>query len=558
MTLVYYYDAAPLTHGVKPSAVNLPTRADNGEAAMGGVPVEDPDADLAIVGHRPFYVTETECAQPRLWTGWTQERGIGRAAERGLIGSEDARLHDMTIVEYNAVFGFLQCSGTDAKRPAETWKARLDWIVASDYLSPFLEDTGYVASDPVLDPFYLGRPMDAADYTGQTPTAVLDDLVGRLPGFYMRYFVFWDTDAAAFGLFINPDSQSIGDSTLSISNDIDDVDNTTCFAPDNVAKLAREPDQVYSGVTVVYSHGTKRLYRSRASTAATYMPRETEIERPFTGAASTATLQAEAFLDRHAVEMDRITCTILVPAASAGLVRAGQHIDVKFTHLPGYETSTTMFVVGCTPTPVDDLAKYYEVALELVALWAAPPPVAGDCDTTWAHVDDASPRCTGPRHADGVDRASTSRRCRGRCSCSAGASARTRTHGNARGMGDVAPASRRWHDVDVEPAALQHRLQAGGLGHRVVHGQRDLQQLARVRPEHLGRGGDRPLHVAAAPVQRGTTANAITRSSPSPPTPGNIDRHVLPDGQRAEAPSPTTGRRLDRAVPARGARGDAA
>ena len=72
------------------------------------------------------------------------------------------------------------------------------------------------------------------------------------------------------------------------------------------------------------------------------------------------------------MELDRITCTITVPAASAGLVRAGMHMAVRFTHLgEPYATGTTMRVVGVTPTPTDDTATYYELALELVALWTA-------------------------------------------------------------------------------------------------------------------------------------------------------------------------------------------
>ncbi len=357
---------------VQPSAINLPTRADNGEAAMGGVPVEDIDSTLDIVGHRPFYVLEPDCSQPRLWSGWVQERGIGRSIDRGMFVGEDARIHDTTLIEYNAIFGFLQIGTADGIRPAETWGERLAWIVASDYLSPFVSDTGYVASAAALGTFYPNRPMDAADFTGQYPSAVLDDLATRLEGFYFNYFAFWDPDAVEYGLFFNPDSESIGTATLTISNDPAD-ESATCFAPDVVARLNREPDQVYSGVTVIYSHGTKRLYRSRQSTADTYTKRETEIQRPFTGGEETASKQAEAFLDRHSVELDRITCTITVPSASAGLVRAGMHMSVRFTHLgEPYATGTTMRVVAVTPTPTNDTATHYEMALELVALWALP------------------------------------------------------------------------------------------------------------------------------------------------------------------------------------------
>jgi hypothetical protein len=64
-------------------------------------------------------------------------------------------------------------------------------------------------------------------------------------------------------------------------------------------------------------------------------------------------------------ERDMIACTIKVPRASAGLVVAGQRIEVKFSHLPGLSSFTWVRVRFARPTPVDDAAKYYAIELEL-------------------------------------------------------------------------------------------------------------------------------------------------------------------------------------------------
>jgi hypothetical protein len=356
VTLAYTYDGAALTHNVAPSGIEIPQRADMGEVSMGGIPIEDPAADLTMLGHRPFTVTESACAQPRLFTGWTAERGIGRDLDLGLFVGPNPRIHDATILDLNALFGFRLISGADAKRPEETWEARLEWILHSDYL------TGLISTSRTFTDTWP-NPMDEADYTGSYPSSVLDDLAQRFDG-AVNYFAFWDPAGAAVTLFMDHVAQGIADCTLSISNLIADVNSTTCFAPDSIARLQREPDQTYSEVIVEYANG--KVFRTAPATATKYIRRGTTISRPYTGKKATAEAQGDQFLAAHSEEVDRITCSIRVPAASVGLVRAGQRISVRFSHMPGYETATWMRIVGCSPKPTDDLARYYDVALEMV------------------------------------------------------------------------------------------------------------------------------------------------------------------------------------------------
>jgi hypothetical protein len=370
MSLTYTYDGAAVTHNAAPSGLNVTHRAD-GEASFGGIPFEDPTATLVVVGHKLVTVEEDECAQPRLFTGFTTERGMGRSLDEGLFVGPNPRLVDMTVVDMNAALGFRQITGSDGNRPAETWADRLTWILESDYLNEFISsDQTWIVTNTTS--------IEAADYRGAYATAVLDDLVDRSGGAYV-YYVFWDTAASETRLFFDNDVETIGPAGVSISNVDADVDGATVFAPTTTSKLAREPDQTYSDVTVVYDRGAKKLYRYRASTATTYVRRGTEISRPYTRGLATATAQAEAWLDKHSVEVDRITCSIQVPADSVGLIQAGQSIDVRFSHLPGYESAsfTTMRIVSYSPKPTNDLATHYDVALELVG---ARPVVEEGCD----------------------------------------------------------------------------------------------------------------------------------------------------------------------------------
>ena len=356
MTLTYTYDGSPLGFDIPPTKLNLPSRAEIGSIDIGGVSPEDPNAGLELVGWRPFYVEESACSQPRLFTGWVADRNTGRSFDQTQWVGPDERILDTTISGLNAVFGMRIIWDTDGKRPEETMDARLAWLLSSSYLSGLIADTGHVLTGLTL-------MMDAADYRKSFPDAVLQDLSGR-SATLINYFAFWDPVAAAVGLFYDYVGAATFDCTISISNAGDD-DGATIFEPDYDARLQRTPETVWSDVIVEYANGSVHVYA--ASTATNFIRRGTTISKPYTGKSSTAVAQGQNFLSSHAVEVDRITCTLTVPASVVGLIQAGMRMPVKFTNLTGYTSGTSMRIVACTPTPTDDHASHYAVALELVA-----------------------------------------------------------------------------------------------------------------------------------------------------------------------------------------------
>lgn len=358
LTITYdddgYGGGQELADLVAPSTIQVPQRAENGEPSFGAIPAEN---GAALVGHKPFVVEESACSQPRLFTGYTTQRDFARSAEDALVVADD-RLTDVTIVDCNAAAGFRIIWDVDGNRPEETWDERLAWIISSDYLDPL------IGSDTTFQDSHT-NPMDAADYRDATPAAVLNDLVNRFDG-AMNWFLFWNPDTSAVELAIFGVDDVIGDCTLLVSNVEADQDGVTIFAPDKVATLQREPDQVYSEVVVEYKNG--RVYRSLEDTETAFIRRGTTISRPYTGKESTAIAQGDQFLVSHAVERDRIICVMRnVPDESVGLVRAGMRMQVKFTHLPGYETYQWMRIVACSPVPTSDIGTVYDVALELVS-----------------------------------------------------------------------------------------------------------------------------------------------------------------------------------------------
>jgi hypothetical protein len=116
MTLLLTYDGTTVAHDFARSTVSITSVAEDGEAAQSGIVIEDPGSTLELLGHRPFIVEEDTCSQPRLFTGWTTERSIGRAPEDAMLTTV-RRLQDVTVIDLNALFRSGSC-------PARTPSAR--------------------------------------------------------------------------------------------------------------------------------------------------------------------------------------------------------------------------------------------------------------------------------------------------------------------------------------------------------------------------------------------------------------------------------------------------
>ena len=380
MTLTIAYDGAPLGFDVPPTKVSMPSRAELGNVSTGGFSPEDPAAALEMVGWRSVAIDETACTtQPRLFTGYIADRDIGRSFDQTQFIGDDPRIHDTTILDLNACLGLRIITGADAKRGVESLSDRVAWILGSVYLAGLVSDTGKIQDFGAMD------PMDATDYRGRYASDVLADCNDRSGGI-LNYFVFWDPaptltwpsttpdPPARPGLFFDSWDESVTTAcTIKISN-AGDANGTTIFEPTHDARLKRTPEAVYSDVKVDYANGS--VYRSLASTETAHIKRGTTISRPHTGGAATAIAQGDAWLGVHAAEMDRITCTIHVPSSVVGLLWAGQRMQVKFTHLTDYTSDTWVRIVASSPKASDDLARFYDVDLELVgARVAAPGPV---------------------------------------------------------------------------------------------------------------------------------------------------------------------------------------
>jgi hypothetical protein len=359
------YTGAAFAYNVPPTMVSIPQRAELGETSQGGFSPEDPTAALTLVGHRPIVIEELDCSQPRLFTGWTVERNMGRSFEQTQLAGPDALVHDTSIEDLNAALRFRIITWTDGKRPEESVDARLAWLLTSNYVAgpdgTLFENTGKVQTG-------FSLLMDECDYRGYYPDDVLADLSTRYSTL-INFFLFWDaapsTGIPRPGLFFDYIGVATLPCTLTISNLIADQ-TATCFAPVTESRLERTPEAVYSDVIVNYAGG-KSIYRIMAATATAFVKRGTSISRPHIGKKATAEAAGDAWLAQHNVETDRITTTIQVPASQVGLIQAGMRMTVKFTNLADYTSDTSMRIVACNPRATDDFARWYDVDLELVS-----------------------------------------------------------------------------------------------------------------------------------------------------------------------------------------------
>lgn len=322
--------------------------------AMSRVRVDDPLGNLTITGHHSFRAIETACSWPSLFRGYFADRTVKRA-DSLLTGA--ARIWDATVYDLNAALQFEVIRGTSAQRPAETDTERLAWLLGSGFLGPISSDDSAV--------FGAGEDLDKQDYRGMTAADVLSDC-GQASG--CNYFVAYDETIGAPVIHYYLPTRAFNSSALRISNVLGDVDGLTVFAPDRDAELTRDPSLVYSGVLMQYGdRASAFVYETSPSVlAAIGHKRETTQADPSLSSAAKATRKANVWLSESATELDVINVTLYkVPPSAVNLIRAGQRIEVRFTHLPGYSSFTWMRVQRRTVQQDGETQEYYALTLQL-------------------------------------------------------------------------------------------------------------------------------------------------------------------------------------------------
>jgi hypothetical protein len=359
MALTITVDGNTLPHRVRlndgtNNGIDGLTSAADGSGSMGGIIIDDPNHDLVLQGWQTVTVEESDCTTaPRLFTGFIGDR----TTTHGNYPTDGGRQVNVTLYDQNVLLTWALITGADGKRPEESRTARIDWLLGSDYLDTIVFDTGFVVPGGTSD-------FQEADYRGQYPRDVLDDVLGA----FQVAFAFWDEAADKVGLFYDAMTATTRDSTLTISNDPDDQDFSTCWPPYVDAELAQDPSEVYSLERLTYTNGL--LLRTDPTTKAQFFPspypnRGQATDRSRIGKAQTASDYINALLAQASAEKETVTCTLLLPSTHVGLVDAGQRISVKFVHLDGYEDFVYTRITSRTTRQALGRSDLYEVQLTL-------------------------------------------------------------------------------------------------------------------------------------------------------------------------------------------------
>lgn len=326
-------------------------RADHGEIGESSMLVDDEAGTLEMFGHKLVTVEDDACSVVRTLTGYVGARKYRRGSGK----TEASRFIEVPLYDLNARLGFKAIYGHQWQRPAETISDRLTALLASSHLSGLVADLGFVD--------YPTDALDAYDCRGQFPLDVIRDMA-LVVGY--NYFVYWSSDDAAAGLWFRDSNASTAfSSTLRFSNVLSDVDESTTFPTGADAALTRDPSEVISRVLVPYKNGFR--VRHRAATETTYEPRG--------GVAPAASIKtkakADALGDRYLFarrnEEDTITDTWTLPDDKINLVRAGQRVQARYSHLAteGYGEFSWFRITETRKKPLVTDAGRYTCAVSL-------------------------------------------------------------------------------------------------------------------------------------------------------------------------------------------------
>lgn len=331
----------------------LVQRAELGLAGSGVLPVDDPEGALDLLGLQYLRVTEDLAPGDRdvVWYGYIGDQSVERGdSSRASLRTGADRLWTLSLNDFNSILTMRQI--LSGKRPAESASARLHWLLGLSYCP--VADYGYVV--------YPTHAMDACDYTDQTFRDVLADIVAPAA---LNYWADWDQPHAGIGLWLLDPGGDTWSALARISNVLSDVDGELpVYRPlYGNARLVRSPSRIASGVSLRFSGG--RVYLTNPAVLDTYAYFDHSAPMANVKTTAAAVVLASTFLGQSTKQDDRITTTVRVPAAQVNNIRAGQWIDARFSHLPGYGSYVACRVMSRGVLQDEETDQLYKLVLEL-------------------------------------------------------------------------------------------------------------------------------------------------------------------------------------------------
>jgi hypothetical protein len=356
-----------VTQRFRDLSLDVTVNAEEGSTALSNMLFDDPDGNYDFVGWRRIHVYETEedAALDLIYSGWVGPRDISRGDRHRTAA---ARVWDLTMADFNSMLEMRVCTGNDWDRPAETDVQRIQFLMTTNEMSRILDDTYINTGSP--------KNMDAVNYEGQKVRDVIDDCA-RQSG--KNWFVISAHDAVDRGLWYDFSGSTAYSSTLKASNVISDVDNDTTFYMSLDATLERRPDRVYSGAFLTYDGGD--VYVENFTTSGIFTRRDAVYNEPNVKSSTKALARANRYNTHAASEEDRINFAMYLPRNRVGHIKAGQRMEIRASHLPGYQSFTWARVLQ---KKILEVSEGFDQAY-LVTITASVEPVTvscGDLDIT--------------------------------------------------------------------------------------------------------------------------------------------------------------------------------
>jgi hypothetical protein len=370
MALSVWYEAGvsstfeDISERVRKFTYDATENAEEGSVGISTMLIDDPDGDYDIQGWRRIQVYETDCPATDDFVGnfWVAERRIIRGPYRTGV----SRQWEVSLADMNTVLGLRVFHQADASRPAETDVARITWMLGELGTPGIPEDEFFNTSGPVN--------MDAVDYRGQTRFDVITDCAQQSGKNFFVYTKQQDASNADLAIWYDFVESTAYSSTLSLSNDLADIDGVTTFEISLDTVLSRNPDRVYSGAFIQADGFT--VYVEDAATSALFTRRDAIVPADNVKTQAKATARANRYLADANTEEDRITTSVVLPSAKVTAIKQGMRVSFKATHLPEYESAVWLRVMNRNVRHLSE--DNYLVTLELTsgeipAQPAAPP-----------------------------------------------------------------------------------------------------------------------------------------------------------------------------------------
>ena len=333
----HYYvndDADPveITDRIQFDSWELTEHAEESSVGTSSIIVDDPDMDLdEIRGHRTYYVIEDASGDDEMvYLGFFADQTIERGMYR--VGRE----WHINVVDANSVIDKRIMTGSSSNRPAETDVERILWLITTSEGHGLDHTSAWVSTANPVN-------MDACDYRGQRLSNVIDDCA-QASG--KNHYAFWDDDYV--NLWYGAQDLTTRSSTLSLSNDLAEIDGETIFAISEDTKLTRDPSRVYSGVYLPYDGGAVYKQASFDETIYTWR-RDSNMPSLNVKTAAKANARADRYLIDLADQELRIDTTVIVPNTAVNELRAGMRVLFRATHFTdGLDVFTWCLILSRT------------------------------------------------------------------------------------------------------------------------------------------------------------------------------------------------------------------